>query len=233
MNRRLRTPLVLAAVLAACAAAPELADPASDAPEARVAPAVPPKPVASYAEALGSWRSAADINAWIGANFEYDPPRALRLSETQRSGSGRLAIHAPGEFFAEPRGVCVDLARFAVETLRAIDPAAGAAYLMIEFDPVSVQGNTLRLHWVATYRSGGLHYVFADSKRPGHLAGPYASLAQFAEEYARYRGRRIVSYLERDSYGKTLRTPAARKPAAARDEGGRAPGVQARPRPLP
>lgn len=204
--------LLAAAFLAGCAATPELADPASDAPEARRLASGSRDAPATYAEALQTWRTAAEVNDWMGARFEYDLTRALRLSETQRQARGSLPIKAPAEFYAAPRGICVDLARFAVETLRAIDPAAGARYLVIEFDPVTLQGQSLRLHWVATYRSGGQLYVFGDSKRPGHLAGPYASLAQFADEYARYRGRRIVAWRERDSTEKTLRLPASRKP---------------------
>jgi hypothetical protein len=44
---------------------------------------------------------------------------------------------------------------------------------MIEFDPVSLAGNTLRRHWIASYERNGMRYFFADSKRPGHIAGPY------------------------------------------------------------
>lgn len=138
--------------------------------------------------------------------------RALRLSETQRQRNGRLPIIAPAQFFAHPQGVCVDLARFALETLRHIDPAARASYLMIEFDPLTVAGNTLRRHWLVAYESQGRHFFFADSKRPGVVAGPYASTREFIDEYAAYRGRRIVAFQERDSFERRLRT-AARRPA--------------------
>ena len=47
---------------------------------------------------------------------------------------------------------------------------------------------------------GGKVFFFADSKRPGHIAGPYDSVAAFIGDYARYRGRRIVSYRELESY---------------------------------
>jgi hypothetical protein len=122
------------------------------------------------------WRSAEDVNDWIGARFDYDMQRALRLSETQRNNAGPLPIPAPETFFGAPRGVCVDLSRFAVETLRTVDPASKPAYVMIEFAPVSVAGNTLRRHWLATFERDGRHYFFADSKRPGHMAGPYGSV---------------------------------------------------------
>lgn len=200
----------LAVALAACGTLPGTADPASDAPEAGRAAMAPYKSAASYAEALQAWRTAEDVNAWIGARFEYDMPRAMQLSENQRARSP-LPVHAPADFFLAPRGVCVDLARFGVETLRAIDPAARPAYLMIEFDPVAIAGNTLRRHWVALYRTERGHFVFADSKRPGHLAGPYASAAQFVEEYARYRGRRIVAYRELETFERQVRTRVLRK----------------------
>ena len=197
--------------LAACGTVPDAADPASDAPEGHRVATTPFKSGPTYAEALKVWRTAADIKAWIGATFEYDMPRAMRLSESQRARSGRLPIHAPQEFFLAPRGICVDLARFAVETLRAVDPRARPAYLMIEFAPVTVSGNTLRLHWVAVYRLEGSYHVFADSKRPGHKAGPYATLAQYIAEYARYRGREIVAFRELESYERKARTRANRK----------------------
>jgi hypothetical protein len=200
----------------ACAAVPPTADPASDAPEGPRAAAPGYRAAPSYAEALRHWRTAEDVNAWIGARFEYDMARALRLSETQRSRGGRLPIHDPEAFYESPRGVCVDLARFGVETLRAIDPAAKPAYLMIEFAPVSVAGNTLRRHWVAAYQRDGRHYFFADSKRPGHIAGPYASTQAFVDDYARYRGREIVAHRERATYERQERRAARRQehPAA-------------------
>lgn len=201
--------------LAACASVSGGADPASDAPEARTRSDVPLKPVRSYGEALLTWHNAADVNAWIGARFEYDMTRALRLSETQRDKLGRMPILAPEAFFDAPRGVCVDLARFAVESLRAVDPEARAAYVMIEFDPVAIAGNTLRRHWVVSFRKDGKLYFFADSKRPGHVAGPYLDTREFIAEYARYRGRKIVSFREAESYERRIRTLAAKQ---GRDE---------------
>lgn len=196
--------LVPACVLA------QSADPASDAPEQRNRGLF--TPAASYAEALRAWRNAEDVNAWIGAKFEYDLSRAMRLSETQRGNGGALPIHAPEAFFADPAGVCLDLSRFAVETLLAIEAQSRPAYLMIEFAPLSIAGNTLRLHWMATFQREGGHYFFADSKRPGLIAGPYASVADFMAEYARYRGREIVRWRQTASYQRQMRTMAAKQP---------------------
>ena len=75
--------------------------------------AVAPKQAPTYAASLQLWRSAEDVNDWIGARFEYDTERALRLSETQRANAGPLPIPPPEAFFAAPKGVCVDLSRFA------------------------------------------------------------------------------------------------------------------------
>jgi hypothetical protein len=172
---------------------------------------------ASYAEALGTWRSPIEVNAWIGARFEYDQERAVKLSESQRALGPGVKIHQPGAFFDRPAGVCVDLARFAVETLRAVAPAANATYLMIEFDPVMISGNTLRRHWLVMFERGGQLYFFADSKRPGHIAGPYGTIAEFIDHYSQYRQRRIVSYRALQSYERRLKQPA---PKAARDERG-------------
>jgi hypothetical protein len=224
MMRRLPS-FLAACALAACANAqanPQgAADPASDAPESRpahVAHVAGVKLPASYAEALGTWRGVDEVNAWIGARFEYDSSRAARLSETQRAMKGRVEIHSPEAFFGKPEGICVDLARFAVETLRAVAPEARPRYLMIEFDPVVIKGNTLRRHWVAQVERDGGIYIFADSKRPGHVAGPFASVEAYIEEYSRYRGRPIVAHRALDSYErrlkaraeKTMRSEAAR-----------------------
>lgn len=203
--------LVLASALQACAHATPPADPASDAPEARIAPAAGSYVDApSYREALARWHGPEDVNAWIGGRFEYDMARALQLSETQRTKT-RMPILAPDAFFGAPRGVCVDLARFGVETLRVLRPETKPRYVMIEFDPVSIAGNTLRRHWVVAFERDGAHYFFADSKRPGHLAGPYASTRAYLDEYAAYRGRRIVAFREVDTYEKKMRTPAAKQ----------------------
>lgn len=208
---------LVASLAAGCSARPSLveaasaADPASDAPEpGRTTMALADAP-ASYAEALQRWRSPAEVNAFIGARFEYDLQRAMQLSETQRSRSGRMPIHEPAAFFAQPRGVCVDLSRFAVETLRAVDPASRPGYVMIEFNPVAIRGNTLRRHWVASFQRDGQTWFFADSKRPGHIAGPYADTQTFMTEYAKYRGREIVAFKEMDGYERKLRSASARK----------------------
>jgi hypothetical protein len=218
--------MVLAATPGANAATTAAADPRraealSDAPESRHAPATAAAPPPTYAEALRLWRGAADINAWIGARFEYDMQRALLLSETQRAqreqGGGGTAIIEPAAFYAAPSGVCVDLARFGVETLRAVAPQSQPGYLMIEFAPLTIAGQTLRRHWIATYREGDALYAYADSKRPGHIAGPYATTAQLIADYAAYRGREIVSWREVESYARRTRTAAAREPRQASD----------------
>jgi hypothetical protein len=211
MTAALRALCALVVLCGATAAAAQGADPASDAPETRVRPTAPLHDAANYSEAIARWRDADDVNAWIGAHFEYDMQRALRLSETQRERHGRLPIHAPDAFFAAPKGVCVDLSRFAVETLRHIDPAAKPSYLMIEFAPASIQGQVLRRHWVARFQRDGQFYFFADSKRPGHVAGPYADNAAYIKDYAAYRGREIVAFRDMQSTEKTTRTLAVKQ----------------------
>jgi len=203
-------------VLAAAAWSGEhRADPTSDAPEqppvVRGAASAP----ATHAQALRLWQRPEDLNAWLGERFEYDTARAVRLSETQRARNGTLPIHEPAAFFAVPRGVCVDVARFAVESLRAIDPQAKAGYLMIEFDTATLSGQTLRRHWVATFERGGQLYVFGDSKRPGHLAGPYVDAAAFVVDYVRYRGREVVAFRQLASYERQRRRLATKQSSEA------------------
>ena len=203
----------LVTMFAACdSRAQAAADPLSDAPEGPAMSSAPFVDAPTYEEALTRWRSAADVNAWIAARFTYDRSRAVALSETQRQKNGRMPIITAPDFFAQPTGVCVDLSRFAVETLRQIDPAAKATYVMIEFDPLMIAGNTLRRHWVVSFESGGQKYFFADSKRPGFVAGPHASTREFIEEYSKYRGRRIVAFQERETFERQMRQAAGRQP---------------------
>ncbi|MES2612421.1 MAG: hypothetical protein V4679_19365 [Pseudomonadota bacterium] len=220
MQRRMlviATPSLVASLAVGCGSRPNMAeatitaDPASDAPEPGRATMSLADAPASYAQALQRWKGPADVNAFIGARFEYDLQRAMQLSETQRSRNGRMPIHEPSAFFAQPRGVCVDLSRFAVETLRAVDPASRPGYVMIEFNPVAIRGNTLRRHWVASFQRDGQTWFFADSKRPGHIAGPYADTQAFMAEYAKYRGREIVAFKEMDGYERKLHSASARK----------------------
>ena len=187
-----------------------VADPASDAPEYRTDDKRPIAAPPTYDDAIRQWRTADDVNDWISAKFRYDMARALQLSETQRRNV-RLPIHDAGAFYASPSGVCVDLARFAVETLRSIDPQSHPRYLMIEFDPLTIAGNTLRRHWIVSFERDRQRYYFADSKRPGEIAGPYTTTQAFIDDYAKYRGRRIVGFREVETYERQQRTMAVRQ----------------------
>jgi len=193
----------------------QAADPFSDEPETPRGTIIPFKAADSYRQALQIWKTPEDINVWIQANFSYDTARSLKLSETQRAKNGRLAIYPPSVFFENKTGVCVDLARFALETLRSIDPRSDPKYLMVEFEPVQVRGNTLRLHWMVSFRREGKIYLFADSKRPGHMAGPYDEMQDFVAEYEKYRGRKIVAFRELDSYEKQQRAKAQKRRSEA------------------
>jgi len=177
----------------------------SDEPEYPRDSTVQFKAAGSYEQALQIWKTPEDINGWVAANFSYDRARAMQLSETQKT-KNRPPIYNPAEFFASKAGVCIDLSRFVVETLRSIDPKADPKYLMIEFDPIQIDGHTLRLHWLVSFKRDGKYYFFADSKRPGHMAGPYNDLQTFIKEYGQYRGREIVAYRQLDSYRKRQRT---------------------------
>ena len=216
-SHRLRRLLVVLACLAASTAQ---ADPGlaamSDAPDPGFRRPQGTAGPDTYAQALSSWTTAESVNAWIGARFSYDPARALALSETARAAPTRIAIHEPERFFLEPRGICVDLARFAVATLRRVEPTVRTEYLMVEFAPVIVSGQVLRRHWLATFQRDGKHYFFADSKRPGHMAGPYDSVAAFIAEYGSYRGRPIVAHRVLPTWERRLREQAPRAAGAGR-----------------
>jgi hypothetical protein len=164
------------------------------------------KAAGTYEEALQSWQTPEDINGWISANFSYDIARAMQLSETQKTKHEALSIYHPAEFFVTKTGICVDLSHFGVETLKRIDPQSDPKYLMIKFDPVLIAGNTLRLHWLVSFKRDGKIYFFADSKRPGYIAGPYNDTREFITDYEQYRGRKIVAFRELESYKKKRRT---------------------------
>lgn len=208
---------VLAAIIVALCGCVGVQSSHSDEPEYARDSTVLFKAASSHGRAMQVWKTPEDVNAWIAANFSYDRARAIRLSETLRTQQPPLPVYAPSEFFDGKSGVCVDLARFAVETLRQIDPDSDPKYLMIGFDPLQIEGNTLRLHWLVSFRRNGELYFFADSKRPGHIAGPYSDTQSFIEEYGRYRARTIVAFRELPSYQKQKRERASSRPIALRE----------------
>lgn len=203
--------LLVFCILFGTASTPHAAAHSSDEPEYPRDSTVRFKAAGSYEQALQMWTTPEDINGWVAANFSYDRTRAMQLSEAQKERSERPPIYSPLEFFESKTGVCIDLSRFAAETLRRIDPNADPKYLMIEFDPIQIDGNTLRLHWLVSFRRDGKRYFFADSKRPGHIAGPYNDIQPFIKEYELYRGREIVSYREMDSYQKRQRASSLKQ----------------------
>ena len=168
--------------------------------------------------------AAVMVNAWIAANFSYDAARAIQLSATQRANNPAVPISQPSAFFETGSGVCVDLARFGVETLRRVAPASHPRYLMLELEPVQIRGNTLRLHWLVSFRRDGKLFFFADSKRPGLIAGPYDDVQAFVADYAadgrngKQAGDRgvVMAFREAETYEKPRRARAAtRRPAPA------------------
>ncbi len=181
------------------------AESSSDAPEYSRNSTIQFKSADSYEQVLQIWKTPEDINKWIAANFSYNKTRAVQLSETQRVKNVPSSIYHPSEFFTHKMGVCVDLSRFAVETLKRIDPHSEPKYLMIQFDPIQISGNTLRLHWLASFKRDGKHFYFADSKRPGYIAGPFNNTQEFINKYEKYRNRKIVSFRELESYQKKRR----------------------------
>jgi len=173
-----------------------------DEPEVGRKEAIPYKMIDSYAQALGLWKTAEDINKWVTGSFTYDRARAIELASNQKNRKKGVSVYMPSEFFVTKSGVCVDLARFGVETLKIIDPNSDPNYLMIEFDPIRINGNPFRLHWLVSFKKNGMKYFFCDSKRPGYIGGPYISTQVFISEYEHYRNRKIVAHSEVESYQK-------------------------------
>ena len=203
--------LFLALLLIAACAHPAASASLTDEPDKRPDLTAPFIDAPSYEEALRLWRSPEDINAWIGARFRYDMQRAMRFAASERAKGASPAILEPAGLFMGHQGMCVDLARFAVETLRKVSSAANPRYVRIRFEPLVINGKTLESHWLAMFEHDGKLFFFADSKRPGYIAGPYGTTEAFMTEYAAYRGRRIVSFDERDSFTRRMRSGAVKR----------------------
>ncbi|MEO9484362.1 MAG: transglutaminase-like domain-containing protein [Ekhidna sp.] len=148
----------------------------------------------SYQEILENWDHVDSVNQWIGKYFGYDMSRALKLGEGSDLRS-KTKILTPEEFYENPNGVCLDLSRFAVETLRKMPQEYEANYLMIEFEPITIKGSTLSKHWIAVYKDqNGLFNFTADSKYPGRKYEGYSDVASFVSEYETLRDRKILRY---------------------------------------
>lgn len=147
---------------------------------------------ATYAEALRLWSSVEEISQWIRNSFSYDREKALKISETDNKLKPQIL--SPEEFYVNTQGICVDLARFAYETMLVVAPKLNPKYLMIEFEPLREGKSLLRRHWMIVYQRDSEFYSFADSKRPGHISAPFKTMDALIRNYQKYRGRKIVSY---------------------------------------
>jgi hypothetical protein len=194
--------LSLVICILGCSTITRDANPLPDAPELTRNLSLPYQSEDSYHRALDHWKTAEDISKWVAHSFIYDEARAVQLSTNQSTRKKSVSVYDPAEFFLKKAAVCVDLARFGCETLRRIDPTSDPKYLMIEFDPIQINGTTFRLHWLVSFKRDGMRYFFCDSKRPGYIAGPYESTQGFISEYEEYRGRQIIAHRELESYKK-------------------------------
>jgi hypothetical protein len=89
----------------------------------------------SYETALKQWKTITDVNNWIKENFRYSMERAKQLAENSLIRE-KTSIYTPIELYQTRKGVCIDLSRFAIETINIIDTAKHVQYLMIEFEPI-------------------------------------------------------------------------------------------------
>lgn len=155
----------------------------------------------AYETALKQWKTIAEVNKWIKENFRYEIERAKQLAENsvEREKTG---IYSPSEFYQIKKGVCLDLSRFAVETTNLIDTSKHVQYLMIEFEPIIIDSSIIKKHWMAIYEDALGYYIFADSKRPGHIGGPYKNVDDFMVDYQTFRDRKIISWKVLASYKK-------------------------------
>ncbi len=164
----------------------------------------------SYDKALQQWKTVSDVNNWMRGNFRYDIERAKQLSENS-STREKTGIYSPVELYQAKKGVCIDLSRFAVETINLIDTSKHIQYLMIEFEPIVIDGSIIKKHWMAVYQDSSGYYFLADSKRPGHIAGSYENIDDFIKEYQTFRDRKIVSWKVLMSYEKKMKKKIQQK----------------------
>lgn len=172
----------------------------SDAPEKNTLKSN--KDTTQYSEAISNWKSIEHINQWIGQNFHYDMSRAIALGSKRNEGP-KTTIFSPEEFFRVKSGICVDLSRFAFETLKRVNPEIEAYYLMIDFEPIEIQGSVIRKHWVLAYKMKNQFYITADSKVPGTISGPHDTIQDFITGYEKFRERKIESFKLLNDYKKT------------------------------
>lgn len=172
----------------------------SDAPDS-IAQSTASETYPTYTMALLRWKNVHDVNNWISANFRYSMPRAKQLASNSTSRE-QVAIYTPAELYVQKTGVCIDLSRFTVETLKTIDSSLHAQYLLIEFEPVVIDDSILKNHWLTIYQTPEGYFMMADSKKPGYIAGPYTQPADFIAEYEVFRNRKIVSWKVLPSYQK-------------------------------
>ena len=126
----------------------------------------------SYGKALQQWKTVTAVNDWIKNNFSYDMERAKSLAENG-SDRGKVNIYSPDEFYQVKKGICVDLSRFTVETINNIDAFNNTQYLMIEFEPITIDGKIIRKHWISVHEDINGYYLLGDSKRPGYIVEPF------------------------------------------------------------
>ncbi len=171
----------------------------------------------AFSEMLKQWKGIEDINKWIGENFHYDISRAVALGSKRNEGP-KIGIFSPEEMFINKSGICVDLSRFAFETLKQIVPETEIHYLMIDFEPIEIQGSIIRKHWVVAYKNNGKFYVTADSKRPGFIDGPYENVQEFIDKYETFRERKIESFKLLNDYKKTQKKKLAKTQRKGQNE---------------
>jgi hypothetical protein len=159
----------------------------------------------SYNEAVQEWKTVRDVNVWVAENFHYDLDRAMRLADNSKTREETF-IYTPVELFNLKKGSCIDLSRFAFETISSIDPSIEVKYLMIEFEPLHIGKILLRRHWMVVYKENGQFYTIADTKYPGYIDGPYENIDDFIAEYQKKRKREIVGYKVLDTYAKRLKS---------------------------
>jgi len=171
----------------------------------------------TYEEAIAKWKSYDEVNMWIKDYFEYDMSRAMQLASNSENRE-KTSIYTAEETYNSKSGVCLDLSRFAFETILEIDENLNPKYLMIEFEPLIINGKKFEKHWIVLFETNNQFFVMADSKRPGHMSGPYDDLSQFILEYEKFRQRDILSYKVLDTYKKRMKKMRLKEKKGKKEE---------------
>lgn len=132
-----------------------------------------------------NFKTIEEANRWIGEHFKVSEAR-IDITLKTRLAHGlmvsRKLIYTPSEVVEKQEGQCQDLSRFGYEVAKIL--GKGPKYIIISHErSVERLWTADYVHWVVAYKEGNSWFVYADSRNPGRIFGPYSRIDEFAKEY--------------------------------------------------